>query len=104
MKVREWPLLLVFLAGLFFPSSAQNPEAVTVRIRAALYDRDLNLKPVPRLQIGIRSLDAPDGAPKDLLVWVQHSRLEESFEAGMARSPGSNQSVMESRDTNDYYC
>jgi hypothetical protein len=48
--------------------------------------------------------DAPDGAPKDLLVWVQHSRLEESFEAGMARSPGSNQSVMESRDTNDYYC
>jgi hypothetical protein len=66
MKVREWPLLLVFLAGLFFPSSAQNPEAVTVRIRAALYDRDLNLKPVPRLQIGIRSLDAPDGAPVEV--------------------------------------
>ena len=63
MKVRELPLLFVFPATLFISSSAQNPEAVTVCIRAALYDRDLNLKSVPRLQISIRSLDAPNAAP-----------------------------------------
>lgn len=66
MKVREWPLLFVVLASPFIPSSAQNPESVTVRIRAALFDRDLNLKPVPRLEIGIRSLDAPNAPPVEV--------------------------------------
>jgi S1-C subfamily serine protease len=36
---------------------------VKVKIRAALYDRDLNLKPVPHLAISIHSLDTPSAEP-----------------------------------------
>lgn len=66
MKPRDLASLLVLLSVLFLPSSAQTPQPVTVRIRAALFDRDLNVKPVPRLQISIRSLDAPDAPPVEL--------------------------------------
>lgn len=66
MKPRGFAFLLVFLPVLSIPSSAQTPQPVTVRIRAALFDRDLNVKPVPRLQISIRSLDTPAAPPVEL--------------------------------------
>jgi S1-C subfamily serine protease len=47
-------LLLVGFAAC--PVSAQTPF-VKVKVRAALYDRDLNLKPVPHLDVTLRSLD-----------------------------------------------
>lgn len=43
--------------------AAQTAAPVKIKIRAALFDRDLNLKPVPRLSISFRSLDAPQAAP-----------------------------------------
>jgi len=39
------------------------PEQVTVKVRAALYDRDLNVKPVPHLTIKLTSLDSPSSPP-----------------------------------------
>jgi hypothetical protein len=66
MNPRRSAFLLVFLPVFFLPSSAQSPQPVTVSIRAALFDRDLNVKPVPRLQISIRSLDTPDATPVEL--------------------------------------
>ena len=45
----------------------QTASPLKVKIRAALYDRDLNLKPVPRLSVTFKSLDAPQAA----LVQVQ---------------------------------
>lgn len=47
------PLFLAFAACL---APAQAP-LVKVKIRAAVYDRDLNLKPVPHLELSFRSLD-----------------------------------------------
>ncbi len=44
-------------------AAAQTPTPVKVKIRVALYDRDLNLKPVPRLPITFRNLGAPQSAP-----------------------------------------
>ncbi|HUX43593.1 MAG TPA: serine protease [Terracidiphilus sp.] len=76
---RQWPLLLVLIAALFLPSSAQNPQAVTVRIRAALFDHDLNLKPVPRLQVSLRSLDTPNAPPIEL-----RTSLEGTAEVSLA--------------------
>ncbi len=53
--------LVVLLASGCF---AQAPgDFVKVKIRAALFDRDLNLKPVPRMAITLRALDAPQQAP-----------------------------------------
>ncbi len=66
MKPRQVCVLIVFLPCLFFPANAQDSQPVTVRVRAALFDRDLNLKPVPRLQISIRSLDAPNAVPVEV--------------------------------------
>lgn len=66
MNPRGLVFLLVLLPVLFLPSSAQSPQPVTVRIRAALFDRDLNVKPVPRLQISIRSLDTPGAPPVEV--------------------------------------
>lgn len=66
MKPRASAFLLALLPVFLLPSSAQTPQPVTVRIRAALFDRDLNVKPVPRLQIRIRSLDAPDAPPIEI--------------------------------------
>ncbi len=48
-------LLCLFLAACL---SAQAPAPVKIKIRAALFDRDLNLKPVPRLAITLKNLDA----------------------------------------------
>lgn len=39
------------------------PEQVKVKIRAALYDRDLNVKPVPHLTIKLTPLDSPSSPP-----------------------------------------
>ena len=39
------------------------PDQVTVKVRAALYDRDLNAKPVPHLTIKLTSVDVPSAAP-----------------------------------------
>ena len=43
-------LFLVLIFGVYLAASAQN-ATVKVKVRAALYDRDLNLKPVPNLAI-----------------------------------------------------
>jgi hypothetical protein len=63
MNPWQWPVLLFLSAILFSPSSAQNLQPATVHIRAALFDHDLNVKPVPRLQITIHSLDTPNAPP-----------------------------------------
>lgn len=55
-------LLALTTVALISSAFPQTPQAVPVRIRAALFDRDLNIKPVPRLQITVRSLDAPKPA------------------------------------------
>jgi S1-C subfamily serine protease len=47
---------LLFLGFAICPVTAQTPS-VKVKIRAAVYDRDLNLKPVPHLKLTFRSLD-----------------------------------------------
>ncbi len=52
-------LLALFVA---VPLLSQTPN-LKVKIRAALYDRDLNLKPVPHLAISLHSLDAPAAEP-----------------------------------------
>jgi hypothetical protein len=52
-------VLLVFLSSLL---SAQTVE-VKLKIRAALYDRDLNVKPVPRLAVKLAPLSPTAGAP-----------------------------------------
>jgi S1-C subfamily serine protease len=66
MKALPGPLLAVLLSSLLLPSAAQDSQTVTVRIRAALFDHDLNLKPVPRLQISLRSLETANAAPVDI--------------------------------------
>jgi hypothetical protein len=66
MNPRGFAFLLVLLPVFFLPCSAQTPQPVTVRIRAALFDRDLNVKPVPRLQISIRSLDEPNAPATEI--------------------------------------
>ncbi len=56
------PLVLLFACSCF--AQAQTPaNPVKVKVRAALFDRDLNLKPVPRLAITFRNLDVPDQPP-----------------------------------------
>src|ERR1700757_4854803 len=66
MKVPSLPILLALVSSLSVPAIAQDSQPVTVHIRAALFDRDLNLKPVPRLQISLRSLDSPATAPVEV--------------------------------------
>jgi hypothetical protein len=63
MKFPSVPILLVLVSSFSIPAIGQDSQPVTVHIRAALFDRDLNLKPVPRLLISLRSLDAPATAP-----------------------------------------
>lgn len=46
----------LLLVGFACPVLAQTPS-VKVKVRAALYDHDLNLKPVPHLELSFRSLD-----------------------------------------------
>jgi S1-C subfamily serine protease len=53
-RLRVFCLLLAGLAA--WPVAAQTPS-VKVKVRAAVYDRDLNLKPVPHLELSFRSLD-----------------------------------------------
>ncbi len=60
------PLLLVVfllcvLAAVFSQPSPRPAAPVKIKIRAALFDRDLNLKPVPRLLITLKPTTA--GAP-----------------------------------------
>lgn len=49
-------LCLLFLVCIHRPLPAQTPS-VKVKVRAALYDRDLNMKPVPHLALTFRNLD-----------------------------------------------
>ena len=66
------------------------PEQVSVKVRAALYDRDLNVKPVPHLTIKLTSLDSPSSPPiilktsLDGLAEEQSSRRQVSFGDGKA--------------------
>ncbi len=54
------PLLLLSVCALF----AQAPApTLKVKLRAALFDRDLNVKPVPHLVITLRSVDNAQQAP-----------------------------------------
>ncbi len=39
------------ICGFLWPQSSPAPGGVKVKVRAALYDRDLNLKPVPHLEV-----------------------------------------------------
>ena len=63
--MRRAVLLVLFLAWtLAFALAQQSPvpaAPVKIKIRAALFDRDLNLKPVPRLVISMTP--KPSGAP-----------------------------------------
>jgi len=55
--------IVIFLSGaVAIRLFAQTPN-VKLKVRAALYDRDLNLKPVPHLAIELRNLDNPAAAP-----------------------------------------
>ncbi len=54
------PLLVLFSYALL--GQAPGPT-VKVKLRAALFDRDLNLKPVPHLAITFRNLDSPGLEP-----------------------------------------
>jgi S1-C subfamily serine protease len=51
---------LVFVSTIM---TAVAPAQVTVKVRAALYDRDLNVKPVPHLTIKLTPLDSPSAPP-----------------------------------------
>ncbi len=56
-------LLLLVAVVLLTCGAAQTVAPLKIKIRAALFDRDLNLKPVPRLSVALRSLDVPQAAP-----------------------------------------
>jgi S1-C subfamily serine protease len=49
-------VFFLLLVGFACPALAQTPS-VKVKVRAAVYDHDLNLKPVPHLELTFRSLD-----------------------------------------------
>ena len=52
-------LFLAFAAG---PLVAQTTP-VKVKVKAVLYDRDLNMKPVPHVELTFKNLDQPGAAP-----------------------------------------
>jgi hypothetical protein len=73
--------LCVLLAGLaVWPVMAQTPP-VKVRVRAAVYDRDLNLKPVPHLELSFRSLDTDKEKVEPILL---QTSLDGTAEAELA--------------------
>jgi hypothetical protein len=55
----RWTFVVLIFVSMAFPV----PEQVTVKIRAALYDRDLNVKPVPHLAVKLTSIDSPSTPP-----------------------------------------
>jgi hypothetical protein len=59
--MKRMTVLLVLLFGAL-PATAQEAVAVNLRIRAALYDRDLNIKPVPRLAVKLTPIVPATGA------------------------------------------
>jgi hypothetical protein len=62
--MRRAVLVLVNVTLLFtMCAAAQSAQPLKLKVRAALYDHDLNLKPVPRLTITLANLDAPQAAP-----------------------------------------
>ncbi len=63
MLRRALVLTLLLLAPISFLAQSTT---VKVKVKAALYDRDLNLKPVPHLAITMRSLDQGKGEPVTL--------------------------------------
>ncbi|HSS95659.1 MAG TPA: trypsin-like peptidase domain-containing protein [Terriglobales bacterium] len=58
--------LRLALFALAITSLAAQTSPIKVTVHAALYDRDLNLKPVPHLDLSIVSLDQPQAAPISL--------------------------------------
>jgi S1-C subfamily serine protease len=69
-------LLLAGLAA--WPIAAQTP-VVKVKVRAAVYDRDLNLKPVPHLELTFHSMDSEKAEPT-----VLQTTLDGTAEAELA--------------------
>ena len=79
MRRKALFVLLALTIAIVSSASAQTAKPIPVKIRAALFDRDLNIKPVPRLQITIRSLDTPSEPTVEL-----RTSLEGTAEANLA--------------------
>jgi S1-C subfamily serine protease len=71
---------LLFAGLASWPVTAQTPS-VKVKVRAAVYDRDLNLKPVPHLELSFRSLDA---GKENVEPTVVQTNLDGTAEAELA--------------------
>jgi len=57
----------VLLTPIFLQAqSATVPATIKVKVKAALYDRDLNLKPVPHLALSLHNLDQEKAEPVTL--------------------------------------